>query len=59
MVPPLDLAVREVIEPLEKEGSEVDPQPEFSPEPLFALGRGALQSKEYHIGEGLPRNDLG
>jgi len=56
---PLDLVVREVIEPLEKEGSEVDPQPEFSPEPLFALGRDAFKAKEYHIVEGLPRDDVG
>ena len=56
---PFDLAVGQVVKPLEEEGPQVDPQPEFSAEPPFALGRGALQIGQDHIGEGLPRDDLG
>jgi hypothetical protein len=37
----------------------VDPQPEFSAEPPLALGCGAFQIGQDHIGEGLPRNNLG
>src|SRR4029450_5399416 len=56
---PFDLAISEVIEPLEQEGSEVDTQRECSAKPPFALGGGALQTRQGHIGEGLPRDDLG
>jgi hypothetical protein len=56
---PFDLTVGEVIEPLEEYSPQVEPQPEFSAEPPFALGGGAFQIGQDHIGEGLPRNDLG
>ena len=56
---PVHLAVGEVIEPLEQEGAQVDAQPEFSAQPPFAFGRGALQIGQGHVGEGLPRDDLG
>ena len=56
---PFDLAVGQGVKPLEEQGPQVDPQPEFSAEPPFALGRGAFQIGQDHIGEGLPRNDLG
>ena len=54
---PFDLAIGEVIEPLEKEGSEVATQREFSAKPPFALGRGALKIAEDDLGERLPRED--
>ncbi len=41
--PPLDLAVGEVVEPLEQEGPKVDAQLEFSADPPFALGGGVVQ----------------
>jgi hypothetical protein len=56
---PFDLAVGQVVKPLEEQGPQVDPQPEFSAEPPLALGRGALQIGQDHIGEDLPRNNLG
>jgi hypothetical protein len=36
---PFDLAISEVIEPLEKQDPEVDTQRQFSAKPPFALGR--------------------
>src|SRR5262252_7257812 len=54
---PFDLAISEVIEPLEQEGPEVDTPCQFSAKPPFALGGGALQIWQDHIGEGLPRNN--
>src|SRR5262245_20350171 len=56
---PVNLSIGEVVEPLEQKGTEVDTQLEFASKPPFPLGRGALQIGEYHIGEGLPGDDLG
>ena len=56
---PFALAVSEVIEPLQEEGAQVDTPLECSAEPPLARGSGALQIGQYHIGEGLPRDDLG
>jgi hypothetical protein len=39
---PFDLAVGEMVEPLEEEGPKVDTQPEFSAESPLALGSGIL-----------------
>jgi len=55
---PFDLAISEVIEPLEKQDPEVDTQRQFSAKPPLALSRGAFQIRKYHIGEGLPRDDV-
>ena len=55
---PFDLAIREVIEPLEQEDPEVDTQRQFSAKPPLALGRGAFQIRQYHIRQGLPRDDV-
>src|SRR5499427_3669770 len=54
---PFDLAISEVIEPLEQEGPEVDTQCQFSAQPPFARGGGALQIWQDHIGKGLPRHN--
>lgn len=56
---PFDLTVGEVVEPLEEQGPQVDPPPEFSAEPPLALGRGVFQIGQYYIGETLPRDDVG
>jgi hypothetical protein len=56
---PFDLTVGEVIKPLEEERPEVDTPRELSAEPPFPLSCGALQSRQYHSGEGLPGADLG
>jgi len=55
---PGNLSIGEVGEPLEQQGTEVDTQLAFASKPLFPLGRGALQIGEYHVGEGLPGDDL-
>jgi hypothetical protein len=55
---PFDLAVGQVVKPLEEQSPQVDPQPEFSAEPPCALGCGAFQIGQNYIGEGLPRDDL-
>jgi hypothetical protein len=55
---PCDLAISEVIEPLEKQDPEVDTQRQFSAKPPFALGCGAFQIRKYHIRQGLPRDDV-
>ena len=41
---PFDLAVGEMVEPLEEEGPKVDTQPKFSAESPLALGSGTLQA---------------
>jgi hypothetical protein len=56
---PFDLTVGKVIKPLEEERPEGDTPREFSAEPPFPLSCGALQSRQYHSGEGLPGDDLG
>jgi len=56
---PFNLAIGEVIEPLEQKSSQMDAELELASEPPFPLGRGTLQIGEYYIGEGLPGDDLG
>jgi hypothetical protein len=56
---PFDLAVGEVVEPLEEEGPQVDTQLEFSAKPPFALGSGTLKVLKNYVDKALPGDDMG
>jgi len=56
---PFDLTISEVIEPLKKEGPEVDTPRQCSAQPPCALGSGSLEIMENHSSQSLPRDDLG
>src|SRR5687767_13301002 len=54
---PLDLSVREIIEPLEQQSAEVNTQLEFATQPPFPVGRGAFEIGQHQLRQARPGND--
>jgi hypothetical protein len=54
---PLDLSVREIIEPLKQQSTEIDAQLEFATQPPFAFRRGAFEIGQHPLCQDVPRNN--